>query len=71
VHTPAGTFDAALIKTDVKIKVGPADVEDTQYTFYAEGVGKVAEVEAQRVSAVLVYHSKSKTAKVLIKAPSH
>ena len=44
VTTPAGTFETVLIKTDLKIHVGPAHVEDTQYTFFALGVGKVAEI---------------------------
>jgi hypothetical protein len=70
VTTPAGTFETVLIKTALKIHVGPAQVEDTQYTFFAPGVGKVAEVEAQRIAAVLIYHSHSDTAKVLVKYPA-
>ena len=70
VKVPAGTFEAILVKLDVKIHVGPADVEDTQYTFFAKGVGKVAEIEALRVSAVLIYHSHSKTVKVLVTHPA-
>jgi hypothetical protein len=70
VKVPAGSFDAVRVKVDVKLKVGPADVEDTQYTFFAKGVGKVAEIEALRVSAAMIYHSHSKTAKVLVTHPS-
>jgi hypothetical protein len=70
VKVPAGTFDAVLVKADVKLHVGPADVEDTQYTFFAQGVGKVAEIEALRISAALIYHSHSKTAKVLVSHPA-
>jgi hypothetical protein len=70
VKVPAGTFEAILVKLDVKLHVGPADVEDTQYTFFAKGVGKVAEIEALRVSAALIYHSHSKTAKVLVTHPA-
>ncbi len=66
VKVPAGSFEAILVKVDV----GPADVEDTQYTFFAKGVGKVAEIEALRVSAALIYHSHSKTAKVLVTHPA-
>ena len=69
VTVPAGTFEAILLRIDAKIHVGPAKVEDTQYLFYAKGVGKVAEVEAQRIAAVLIYHSHSKTAKVLTSYP--
>jgi len=67
--TPAGTFPASLIKGVYDIKVGPADVTDAQYIFYADDVGKVAEIESLSVSALFVYHSKDKTAKVLTKAP--
>jgi hypothetical protein len=70
VTVPAGSFEAILVKLDVKIHVGPADVEDTQYTFFAKGVGKVAEIEALRIAAALIYHSQSKTAKVLVTHPS-
>ena len=70
VKVPAGTFDAVLVKADFKLHVGPADVEDTQYTFFAQGVGKVAEIEALRISAALIYHSHSKTAKVLVSHPA-
>jgi hypothetical protein len=69
VTVPAGTFETILLRIDAKIHVGPAKVEDTQYLFYAKGVGKVAEVEGQRIAAVLIYHSHSKTAKVLTSYP--
>jgi hypothetical protein len=70
VKVPAGSFEAILVKLDVKIHVGPAEVEDTQYTFFARGAGKVAEIEALRVSAALIYHSHTKTAKVLVTHPA-
>jgi hypothetical protein len=69
VTVPAGTFETILVRVDAKIHVGPANVEDTQYIFFAKGVGKVAEVEALRIAAILVYHSHSKTAKVLTSYP--
>ncbi|MGH0036202.1 MAG: hypothetical protein ACQGVK_14340 [Myxococcota bacterium] len=69
VTVPAGSFEALLLRVDAEIHVGPAKVSDTQYTFFAKGVGKVAEVEAQRVAAVLIYHSKSDTAKLLTAYP--
>jgi hypothetical protein len=51
VTTPAGTFRAAAIKTEYEIDIlAIASVRDTLYTFYAEGVGKVAEAERRRVS---------------------
>lgn len=71
VKTPAGTFPAILVKTDFDIKIGPADVSDVMYAFYAKGVGKVAEIESTRVSAVLIYHSTTKVVKVLKSYPKH
>ena len=45
ITTPAGSYDAALIKWAYNGKVGPASVEDTQYRFFAEKVGMVASVD--------------------------
>jgi hypothetical protein len=69
VTTPAGTWPAILIKTDYTIKIGPANVSDTMYVFYAKGIGKLAEIEATRVSALLIYHSTTNVAKVLKSYP--
>jgi hypothetical protein len=69
VTTPAGIFPAALMRAEFDIKIGPANVKDVQYSFFAKGVGKVAEIEALKVSALLVYHSSEKTAKVLAEKP--
>jgi len=66
VTVPAGKFEAALIKWDYKGKVGPASIEDTQYRFLAEGAGVVAMVEKKNISAVLIYHDRSKYGKVLV-----
>ena len=52
---------------DYKGKVGPADVDDTQYRFFAEDVGMVASVDKLDVSALLVYHDHSMTGKLLAK----
>jgi len=71
VKTPAGTFPAALIRSEFDIKIGPAKVKDVQYSFFTKGVGKVAEVEGLKVSALLVYNDNEKTAKVLVKKPAH
>jgi hypothetical protein len=71
VKTPAGTWPAILIKNDLEVKIGPADVTDTTYCFYAKGIGKVAEIELLNVSALFVYHSHEKIAKVLVDWPKH
>jgi hypothetical protein len=69
VTTPAGSWPAILIRQEYKIKIGPAKASDVAYFFFAEGIGKVAAVETIRISALLIYNSKTKTAKVLVKEP--
>jgi len=67
VRTPAGAFDAALIRTDYAIEVfGVVSVQDVLYTLYAAGVGKIAEAERRRVSAMWLPMSGLETAKVLV-----
>ncbi len=69
VTTPAGKFPSILMRAEFDVKVGPAIVKDVQYSFFSKGVGKVAEVEALKISALLIYHSNDKTGKVLAKKP--
>lgn len=69
VTTPAGTFPAILMRAEFDIKIGPAKVKDVQYSFYTKGVGRIAEVEGLKVSALLIYHSNEKTAKILAEKP--
>jgi hypothetical protein len=66
VTTPAGTFNAVLIKTDYRIHVDLVRVKDTHYVFYADGVGKVAAIDGMQVSALLFYHTHNRTPKVLV-----
>jgi hypothetical protein len=69
INTPAGSYDAALIKWAYSGKVGPASVEDTQYRFFADKVGMVASVDALDVSAFLLYKKHTKFGKLLAQAP--
>jgi hypothetical protein len=69
VTTPAGVYDAALIKWAYKGKVGPAKVEDTQYRFFAPKVGMVASVDHLDVSAFLIYQKQKKVGKLLVGTP--
>jgi hypothetical protein len=69
ITTPAGSYDAALIRWTYAGKVGPAKVEDTQYRFFAENVGMVASIDKLEVSAFLVYQHHSKFDKLLAQAP--
>jgi len=66
LRVPAGTFDAVLIKTSFDGKVGPADVHETIYRFFAKNRGPVAVVETSDISAVLIYHEKTRVGKVLV-----
>ena len=67
ITTPAGAFRAALIKTDYQIDIlAVVAVRDTLYTFYAEGVGKVAEAEHRRIAAMGLFNSDTKIGKVLM-----
>jgi hypothetical protein len=69
VTTPAGKFEAALIKSDYKGKVGPAKVEDVQYRLLVESVGVAAMIEKKDVSAYLLYKDRTKIGKVLAEMP--
>ena len=65
VTVPAGTYSAALVKWQYNGQVGPASVTDVEYRFFADGVGPVAAIDKQDVSAFLVYNNSTKFGKVL------
>ena len=66
---PAGTFDAVLLRTTVEGKVGPAHTHATSYSLLAPGVGLVAMILQQRVTAFWIYNVNGAGGKVLISAP--
>ena len=66
LHVPAGAIQAVLFKTRLSGKVGPATIDDTIYRFFAKNCALVAEVETEDVSAVLIYHEKTRVGKVLL-----
>jgi hypothetical protein len=66
LRVPAGTIDAVLVRTRLTGEVGPATVQDTIYRFFAKNSGPVAMVETEDVSAVLIYHEKTRVGKVLV-----
>jgi hypothetical protein len=70
VRTPAGEFDAVLIREDFKLHIGPLKAEDDRYLFYARDVGLVAEIEGLRASALLFFRIKEQSAKVLESYPT-
>ena len=69
VVTPAGTFDAYLIRRDFNSDVSPVKQTDTIYAFYAENVGIVALASHLDVHAAFVYHQDTRTGLVLANAP--
>jgi hypothetical protein len=69
VKVPAGVFDAIVIKSTFRGKIGPAALEDIQYRFFALGVGMVASVEVRDVSAFFVYRRHTESAKMLLGKP--
>ena len=62
---PAGSFKSILIKFAYQGKVGPADVVYTAWYFFAPGVGLVATVNLEDVSAFWIFHIDTTTGKVL------
>lgn len=66
VTVPAGTYDAVLLKWHYEGSVGPASVRDDQYWFFAPGVGPVARIDKQAISAFLFYNDDTRTAGVLV-----
>jgi len=66
VTVPAGSFKSILIKFAYQGKVGPADVVYTAWYFFAPGVGLVATVNLEDVSAFWIFHIDTTTGKVLV-----
>jgi hypothetical protein len=65
VTVPAGSYDAALVRWDYAGKIGPADIKDSQYRFFAPGAGMVAMVQIRSISAMLIYNDHTKQGKTL------
>jgi hypothetical protein len=65
VTVPAGTYNAALFREKFEGKVGPAHTQDTQYSFFAPGVGLVAMITQEDVEAFWIYQIDTTTGKVL------
>ncbi len=65
VTVPAGTYDAALVKWSYSGKIGPANIKDSQYRFFAPNVGMVAMIQIRSISALLIYNDHTKRGKLL------
>jgi hypothetical protein len=65
VTVPAGTFDAILVRLDWQGKISLAHVQATTWYFFARGVGVVAMITEEDVSAFWVDNVHTTTGKVL------
>jgi hypothetical protein len=66
VTVPAGTFPAVLFRVNCEGKVGPAHTQNTGYNFFAPGVGMVAMILEEDVTAFWLFNIDSTTGKVLM-----
>lgn len=69
VKTPAAIFDALLFRNDFKVSSGDVTVDDSRYSFFAEGVGKVAGIEQAHATVLFFFHFNEKIPKVLVDYP--
>jgi hypothetical protein len=63
---PAGTFPAVLFRVNCEGKVGPAHTHNIGYNLFAPGVGIVAMILEEDVTAFWLFHIDSTTGKVLM-----
>src|SRR5277367_2112345 len=66
VTVPAGTFNAILFRVKCEGRVGPAHTQNTAYNFFAPGVGMVAMIMQEDVSAFWIYNIDSTNGKILL-----
>ena len=66
VTVPAGTFPAVLFRVKCEGRVGPAHTQNTGYNFFAPGVGMVAMILEEDVTAFWLFNIDSTTGKVLM-----
>ena len=66
VTVPAGTFNALALRVQCEGRVGPAHTQNTAYNFFAPGVGMVAMIMQEDVSAFWIYNIDSTSGKVLM-----
>jgi len=66
VTVPAGSFPAILFRVNCEGKVGPAHTHNTGYNLFAPGVGMVAMILEEDVTAFWLFNIDSTTGKVLM-----
>jgi len=69
VTTPAGRFETRLLVHEYQMNIGPAKAHYRSLGFYADGVGMVAEVSHEKVTALLLYRRTDRSARVLVELP--
>jgi len=69
VTTPAGRFDARLLRHEYEMTIGPATAHYRSYGFYVDDVGLVAEVSEEKITALLLYRRSDRSARVLAEFP--
>ena len=65
ITVPAGTYPAALIKWQYHGDVGLAGFKGSEYWFFADGLGPIAVIDQQHISALVLYKKDTKYGKVL------
>ena len=65
VKSTAGVFDTICIRTSYLGTVGPANVDDSRYVFFAKGVGPIALRTSDHVQAMLFYNKTNKQSLLL------
>lgn len=65
ITVPAGSYSAALIKWQYHGDVGPAGFAGSEYWFFADGLGPIAVIDQQHISALLLYKKDTKYGKLL------
>jgi hypothetical protein len=66
VTVPAGSFPAILFRVKCEGKVGPAHTQNVGYNLFAPGVGMVAMILEEDVTAFWLFNIDSTTGKVLM-----
>ena len=66
VTVPAGTYEAVLFRVQCEGKIGPAHTKNTAYNFFAPGVGMVAMIMQEDVTAFWIYNIDTTIGKVLM-----
>jgi len=66
VKVPAGTFDAVLMRSRVDGKIGPAHTRGTSYSLFAPGIGLIAMILQQKITAFWIYNVDGAGGKILL-----